>query len=437
MVDQASKAPPAGPGPIPGAGTGAASFVAPPYPYDRLAALGVLAGERGDAVVDLSIGTPCDPPPDAVVAALGSSGAERGYPASLGSVALRRAAVGWMRRRFGVDIDVSATAVCVGTKELVATVPWLLKLRRPHRRTVLYPEVSYPTYAMGAQLAGCHAVGVPSGADGQMDLDQVALDAVDDALLLWSNSPANPTGALDDLARVAAWGRARRIPVFSDECYSEFTWDGPPTSVLQHGSDQVVAVHSLSKRSNMAGMRAGFYAGDPDLVHELSELRRHIGMMVPGPVQAAATVAWDDDDHVEQQRRRYRRRLQRLVDALGSAGIDVHLPGGGFYLWIPVPGHWSGTDGWGLAGALAAAAGVVTSPGDLYGEPVAAHVRVAVVAPDDQIDLVARRIETAGARLHEIAAEQTERLARPGGGDPAAGVRAPGPDRAGGDAGGR
>jgi len=381
----------------------AAPFVAPPYPYDRLKELGELAARHPGGAVDLSIGTPCDPPPDAVVRALSSSGAERGYPTSVGSPPLRQAAARWLNRRFDVEIQPSALAMCVGTKEFVATVPWLLGLRRPDRRTVLYPEVSYPTYAMGAELAGCRAVAVPVGADGQLALDRIAADAVDDALLLWSNSPANPTGGLDDLGGVARWGRSHGIPVFSDECYAEFTWQEPPATILQHGADQVVAVHSLSKRSNMAGVRSGFYAGDPDLVHELSEIRRHLGMMVPGPVQAAATVAWDDDEHVALQRQRYRRRLQHLVDGLATAGVDVSFPGGGFYLWVPVPSGWDGVDGWGLARALAAVAGVVASPGDLYGEPVAHHVRVAVVAPDDQIAAVAERLGASGMDLEAAA----------------------------------
>lgn len=377
-------------------------FEIPAYPYDRLGELARLAAGSGAVPVDLSIGTPCDPPAPAVVAALAASGAERGYPASIGSVDLRLAASRWMRRRFGVEVDPETVAACVGTKEMVATTPWLLRLRRPERSVVLYPEVSYPTYAMGAQLAGCRAVGVPS-TDGGLDLDGIDPKDAADALLLWVNAPGNPTGALEDLAGAAAWGRRHGVPVLSDECYVELTWSSTPASIVQHGVDQVLAVHSLSKRSNLAGVRAGFYTGDPTLVHELSELRKHVGMMVPGPVQAAAAVAWDDDDHVATQRSRYRRRLDLLLEALHSAGIDVAAPAGGFYLWVPVPATWPGADGWSLARALASVAGVVTSPGDLYGEAVAAHVRVAAVAPDEQIEAVAARIASSGSRFAEAA----------------------------------
>lgn len=372
---------------------GAGGFVAPPYPYDRLAELGTLAAAHGDPV-DLSIGDPGDPPPPAVVAALATSAAERRYPASVGSAAVRGAAAAWMARRFGVGVDPGTVAVCVGTKELVATVPWLLRLRRPDRDVVLYPEVSYPTYAMGAQLAGCRAVGVAVGDDGRMRLRDVPADVAGRALLLWVNSPANPTGGLVDLDHAAAWGRAAGVPVFSDECYAEFTWDGPPRTILATGLDGVVAVHSLSKRSNLAGARMGFYTGDPDLVSELAELRRHVGMMVPGPVQAAAVVAWEDDGHVAVQRRRYLDRLRTLSDALQAAGVPVALPGGGFYLWVPVP--WPGADGWELARALAASAGLVSAPGDLYGQPVATHVRIAAVADDATTKALAERLRRGG-----------------------------------------
>ncbi|MDA8267953.1 MAG: aminotransferase class I/II-fold pyridoxal phosphate-dependent enzyme [Actinomycetota bacterium] len=373
------------------------AFTPPPYPYDRLAeVVGLAAGHSGGAV-DLSVGTPCDPPPDEVVRALGSSGTERGYPTATGSADLRGAAAGWVERRFGVVVDPAHVAACVGTKELVATVPWLLRLGRPDRDTVLYPAVSYPTYAMGAYLAGCRAVGVPATADGGLDLDAVDPDDARRCLLLWVNSPANPTGALCDLGAAAAWGRVHGVPVFSDECYTELTWAGPPRTIVEHGTTGVVAVHSLSKRSNLAGVRVGCYLGDAELVGELAGLRRHVGLMVPGPVQAAAVVAWGDDTHVEAQRERYRWRLERVAAALRSVGVDARMPGGGFYLWVPVPAHWSGADGWDLARALARSAGLVTAPGDLYGQPEATHVRVAVVAPDDRIEAVARRIEAAGA----------------------------------------
>jgi aspartate/methionine/tyrosine aminotransferase len=205
------------------------------------------------------------------------------------------------------------------------------------------------------------------------------------------NSPNNPTGALDDLDAAATWGRDHGVPVFSDECYVEFTWEGPPRTILEGGLHGVVAVHSLSKRSNLAGLRVGFYAGDPDLVTYLQEVRKHVGMMVPGPAQAAGVAALDDDAHVELQRTRYRERLELLATVLGEwSGAEVPLPDGAFYLWIPVD------DGWAYTERLARAGGALLSPGEFYGDGGRSFVRAAVVQPDDRIQLVADLLRSAG-----------------------------------------
>jgi aspartate/methionine/tyrosine aminotransferase len=296
-----------------------------------------------------------------------------------------------MLRRFGVAADVGQVAACVGTKELVTGLPHLLRLRRPDLDTVLFPSCSYPSYAMGATLAGCRAVPVAVDDEWRVDLSSIAPDDASRALCLWVNTPGNPTGALDDLAQAAAWGRDHNVPVFSDECYAEFTWQGRPRTILEHGSIGVVAVHSLSKRSNLAGARAGFYAGDPTLVHYLSEVRKHMGLMVPGPVQAGAAVAWSDDDHVTAQRDRYWARLELLVDLLDRLGITASLPAGAFYLWVAADDG----DAWALARRLAEIAGIVVSPGEFYGEAGAHHVRIAAVQPDERLLLVERRIEAA------------------------------------------
>jgi succinyldiaminopimelate transaminase len=367
-------------------------FRPPPYPYDRLDPLKALAAGHEGGLVDLSVGTPCDPPSPAVVAALGASGAEAGYPTSIGSPALREAAAGWLHRRFGVAIDSSQLAACVGTKEFVASVPHLLRLRDPAKDTVLYPAVSYPTYAMGALLAGCRAVPVPVDEKWHLDLSSINDEDTARALCLWVNTPANPTGAVDDVGAAAGWGRANGVPVFSDECYVEFTWTGPGHTIVEHGVDGVVSVHSLSKRSNMAGLRAGFYAGDGDLVQYLSEVRKHAGLMMPGPVQLAAAVALEDDSHVEEQRRRYRERLDVLRSAFVEAGVDVPAPGGTFYLWVPAPDG----DAWAFTERLAKEAGVLVSPGEFYGPEGSGHVRVAVVQPTVRLEMAARRLR-AGA----------------------------------------
>jgi aspartate/methionine/tyrosine aminotransferase len=343
-------------------------------------------------VVDLSVGDPTDPPPADVVAALGGSGAERMYPTSVGSPPFREAASAWMEKRLGVQVPPDRIGACVGTKELVAGVPGWLRLRRPDRDTVLFPAVSYPTYAMGAMLAGCRAVPVPMDDAWRIDLSAISDADARRALCLWVNTPGNPAGGLDDLDAAAAWGRSHDVPVLSDECYVEYTWVGPPRTILATGSDGVLAVHSLSKRSNLAGLRTGFYAGDAALMAFLLEIRKHAGLMTPGPVLAAATVALGDQAHVDAQRARYRERLARLRALLARAGVDAPLPGGGFYLWAPAPDG----DAWGLAERLAAEAGVLVSPGEFYGEAGRGWVRLAAVAPVERLQLVEARLAGSG-----------------------------------------
>jgi succinyldiaminopimelate transaminase len=369
-----------------------AGFVPPPYPYDRLHALERLADSLPGGAVDCSIGTPCDPVPDVAAKAAEAALADAmGYPPSAGSPALREAAAAWIARRYDIALDATQLGACVGTKELVVTLPHLLRLRNPQRDTVLYPAIAYPSYEMGAVLAGCRAVRVPLDADWHLDLDAVADTDADRALLIWVNEPGNPSSSAAEpshFAHVAAWARARGIVVASDECYTEFA--PAPATILTGGTDGVLAVHSLSKRSNLAGMRVGFYAGDPDLVSYLVETRKHAGLMAPAPMQAGAAAALADDTHVAEQRARYQERRSLAIDAL--ARIDLVHDGGPclFYLWLR---HANGTDdGWEIAAHLAHTAGLLVAPGDLYGPAGADHVRVALVQPRDRLELAFDRL---------------------------------------------
>ncbi len=379
-------------------------FVPPPYPYDRLAPLVEVANQLPGGAVDLSVGTPCDPPPPMVLDAIDASTRMAGYPPSIGIPRLRDAVSSWFDRRLGVDVPAVHVAACIGTKELVAGLPHWLRLRTPGRDTVLYPAISYPTYAMGAQLAGCRAVPVPVDDQWRIDLGAISPADAERALCLWVNTPGNPAGGLDDLGAAAAWGRERGVPVLSDECYVEFTWDGqdgrgpvapesgvvPGRTILSHGLDGVLAVHSLSKRSNLAGLRVGFYAGDPGLVEYLSEVRKHAGFMVPGPAQDAGAAVLADDRHVDEQRSRYFDRLVRVQALLAALDVPAELPGGSFYLWAVAPDG----DAWGLAERLARELGMLVSPGDFYGPDGADHIRVAVVQPDAQLDLLHGRLRS-------------------------------------------
>ncbi len=377
-------------------------FEVPVYPFDQLRPIAELAASHPGGLVDLSIGTPCDPPPPMVLDALAHSDSERGYPPGVGSPALLDAARAMFEASFSVSLERTQLAACVGTKEFVAGLPHWLRLRSPGRDTVLYPAIAYPTYEMGALLAGCRAVPVPTRPDGALALEAIDPEDAARSLCLYLNSPSNPTGALDDLAAGAAWGREHGVLVCSDECYADFTWTGAGRSILEHGHDGVLALHSLSKRSNCAGLRVGVYAGDGDVVHYLAQLRRHAGLLVPGPVQAAAAAAWSDAAHVVEQRARYLERLERLVAILKSAGIAASMPAASFYLWVAAPPTEEVPEGgaraaWRLTKVLAGLAGALVSPGEFFGPDGAGFVRLAVVQPLERIELIGERLARAGA----------------------------------------
>ncbi len=329
------------------------------------------------------MGTPVDPVPPPVREALAAAADFPGYPATAGTAALRAAAAGWLARSLGVTVHDTAVLPVIGTKELIAWLPTLLGCGPGD--VVVHPELSYPTYDVGARLAGAR----PVAADGLVSLGP------EPVRLVWLNSPANPTGRVlpaEHLRKVVAWARERGTLIAADECYIGFGWDAEPVSVLHpqvcEGSQQgLLAVHSLSKRSNMAGYRAGFVTGDPGLVGELLEIRKHAGMMVPGPVQAAMTAALDDDAHAAQQRARYAARRGLLRAALEAAGWAVEHSEAGLYLWAAHPGQ----DCWDSV-ALLAGAGILVAPGDFYGPAGARHVRVALTATDERIDAAAARL---------------------------------------------
>jgi succinyldiaminopimelate transaminase len=339
--------------------------------------------------VDLSVGTPVDPVPQVVQRALAAAADRPGYPATQGTPQLREAAAGWLARAHGVTVAPDAVLPVIGTKEFIAWLPAVLGCGPAD--TVVYPELAYPTYGIGALLAGARAV----AADGLVSLGPERVR------LVWVNSPANPTGRVlpaSHLAKMASWTRERGAVLASDECYLDLGFGSRPQSVLHPdacgGSHQgLLAVHSLSKRSNLAGYRTGFVTGDPALVGQLLEIRRHAGMMVPAPVQAAMTAALDDDEHAARQRDRYAARRAVLAGALEQAGWRIEHSQAGLYLWARHPGY----DGWGSVAALAEA-GILVAPGEFYGAAGARHIRVALTATDE-------RVRSAAGRLAELAAQ--------------------------------
>jgi len=376
----------------------APGFVPPPYPHDRLRELRAVAEAVPGGLVDCSVGTPVDAMPEVARRALtDAAAAATGYPPAIGAPAYREAAAAWISRRCGVALSSDAVLACIGTKELVSSLPRLLALRDPSRDTVLYPGVAYPTYEMGARLAGLRAVAVPLDERWLLDLSRIGEDDAARALVVWVNEPGNPTGASGGdrhLRAVVDWARECGAIVASDECYAEFTYDesgspAAPATALAAGHDRVLAVHSLSKRSNMAGLRAGFVAGDAALISYLGEVRKHAGLMTPAPVQAAATAALVDDVHVDEQRARYARRRAQAQEALLDWGL-VHDGGPStFYLWLrSTDGR---EDGWSITRRLAQH-GLLVAPGDLYGPDGSAHVRLSLTQTDDRLALAFERL---------------------------------------------
>jgi len=333
--------------------------------------------------VDLSIGTPVDPVPAPVRAALADAADAPGYPLTQGTQRLHEVAAGWLARRHSVSIDPSTVLPLIGSKEFIAALPAALGCGPGD--TVVYPELAYPTYAIGAQLAGATAV----AADGLSALGPGRV------ALVWVNSPANPTGRVlpaAHLRKMVDWARERGAVIAADECYLDLGWDAEPVSILHpqvcgESSRGVLAVHSLSKRSNMAGYRAGFVTGDPALIADLLEIRRHAGMMMPAPIQAAMAAALADDAHASEQRARYAARRARLRAALAAAGWATEHSEAGLYLWVARPG----LDCWGSV-QLLAEAGILVAPGEFYGPGGRGHVRVALTATDERIDAAVARL---------------------------------------------
>ena len=354
----------------------------PEFPWDRLAPYAGTARTHPDGLVDLSIGTPVDPTPELVQDALRAAADAPGYPLTIGTVALREAVIRWSAHRLGAEVTAANVVPSIGSKELVALLPSLLGL--PAGSQVLLPRLAYPTYDVGARLAGC----VPVPTD-----DPTAHDPADVGLV-WLNSPGNPTGEVlspDRLAAVVAWGRAHDVLVASDECYFELGWDAEPVSVLHPsvcgGSfDGVLALHSLSKRSNLAGYRAGFAVGDAAAVAVVTEARKHIGLLVPTPVQAALVAALGDDAHVAAQRARYCSRRSSLKDAVEAAGFTITHSQAGLYLWAS-----RGEPCWDTVQALAEL-GILVAPGEFYGADGAEHVRFALTATDERIAAAVARL---------------------------------------------
>jgi succinyldiaminopimelate transaminase len=368
----------------------------PQFPWDRLKPYAAKADAHPGGRVDLSVGTPVDPTPESVRRALSAAADAPGYPTTHGTARLREAASGWMRRELSVAVDPGSVLPLIGSKELVAALPALIGLGAGD--AVGFPTPAYPTYEIGALLSG--ATPVPVTDRDLLDRWIVHGEAPQNLRLLWLNSPGNPHGRVHSsgaLREVVAWARDRGIVIVSDECYISLGWEGTePVSVLHPevcgGSHEgLIAVHSLSKRSNLAGYRAAFLAGDPALVAELLEVRKHAGMMMPGPVQAATAAALDDDEHAAVQKERYRSRRTVLRTALQSAGFRIDYSEAGLYLWASRIVGGQPEACWDTIAHLADL-GILAAPGEFYGPGGEHHVRVALTATDERIASAAARL---------------------------------------------
>lgn len=355
----------------------------PDFPWDRLEVHKRRAGEHADGIVDLSVGTPVDPTPDAVQEALRAASNAPGYPTVWGSAELRAAITDYAIRRLGsVEFGDDSVLPTIGSKELVASLPSQLGVGPG--RTVVIPEIAYPTYEVGGLLSGADVLAADS---------TVAVGPAD-VSLVWVNSPSNPSGRIlpvEHLRKTLAWARERGAVVAADECYLEYVWQGEARSMLDPevngGSlDSLLVVHSLSKRSNMAGLRGAFVVGDPEIVSALREVRRHAGLMVSAPVQAAMTAALGDDEHVDQQRERYRRRREVLLAALTTAGFAIEHSEASLYLWATRDEPCMDTVSW------LAERGILVAPGDFYGPRGSRHVRVALTSTDERVASAAARL---------------------------------------------
>ncbi|MCC3769062.1 succinyldiaminopimelate transaminase [Streptomyces sp. UNOC14_S4] len=362
---------------------GAVSSRLPVFPWDRLDPYKATAAAHPDGIVDLSVGTPVDPVPALIQRALTEAADTPGYPTVWGTAELRDALTGWTERRLGArGMTHHNVLPVVGSKELVAWLPTQLGLGAGDK--VAYPRLAYPTYEVGARLVGAE----PVVYDDPTELDPAGLK------LLWLNSPSNPTGRVlskDELRRAVAWAREHGVLVFSDECYLELGWEAEPVSVLHPdvcgGSyEGIVAVHSLSKRSNLAGYRAAFLAGDAAVLGELLQIRKHGGMMVAAPVQAATVAALGDSAHVAEQRERYARRRTALRAAFERAGFRIEHSEASLYLWAT-----RDEPCWDTVADLSKR-GILVAPGEFYGPAGDRFVRIAFTATDERVEAAVHRL---------------------------------------------
>lgn len=365
---------------------GAVSGRLPDFPWDKLTLYAATARAHVDGIVDLSIGTPVDPTPDVARRALAEAADSPGYPLTVGTTEVRQAVVDWLAGTHGVTgLGADQVLPLIGSKEFIASLPTFLGLGPGD--VIGYPALAYPTYEVGAALVGAKAVAT----------DSLTAFGPETPSLLWINSPSNPSGRVlpkEHLRKVVDWCRERGVLLVSDECYLDCVWEGEAYSVLHPdisggSADGILVVHSLSKRSNLAGYRCGFVAGDRAVIAELLAVRKNLGLLMPGPTQHAMAAVLGDEVHVKEQHERYRARRTKLRAALEAAGYTIEHSEASLYLWTTRGPD--GPDAWQLVAELAEK-GILVAPGAFYGTAGSHHVRIALTASDERIDAAVARL---------------------------------------------
>ncbi|CAB4763630.1 unannotated protein [freshwater metagenome] len=337
-----------------------------------MAPYGEKAKKYPGGFIDLSQGTPVDPTPTFIQEALTKASNSPSYPLTAGSSQLKDAIRAWATLNLGATGEFDVLPV-IGSKEFVALLPTFLQ-----SKTVLYPKIAYPTYLVGALMASAKAIPV--------EIDAKSWPIAD---LAWINSPSNPTGQVQSDSEILAtinWARNNGSVIASDECYLSFSKEAKSILSLTGGNNEgILAVHSLSKRSNLAGYRAAFVIGDSKLIDQIRQIRKHAGLIVPLPVQQAMIAALSDNNHAIEQAERYEKRRIKLITALSKAGFTIEHSQAGLYIWCSKNEDCYKTVDW------FANLGVLVTPGSFYGSEK--FIRIALTATDENIDLVVERIK--------------------------------------------
>ncbi len=334
---------------------------------------------QGIALIDFSVGDPREPTPGFIPAALRDAVPEVSqYPTTSGLAETRQAVADYVGRRFGRDIDPGTQVIPTsGSKEAIFSTP-LAFIDRGGPRTVIYASPGYATYERGTKLAGGTPYEVRLSGDFRFRASAVPREIWEEAVLVWINSPHNPSGAVsskEELRDFYEASRASGTLLCADECYADVYVDEPPASVFDVADDALtgaLSYLSLSKRSGMTGYRAAAIVGDAAAIGVLKNLRSATGTASPEFVQAAAIAAWSDDAHVAPRRQAFAAKRDVLRDVFASHGYPTVASDAGLYLWVEV------ADDEAVARDLLEHH-IVVSPGRVFGHGGEGHIRLALV----------------------------------------------------------